>query len=847
MPNFKATVKEYLRPITSRISPFTTPIANKWRAFANGFPKLSRVIKWGSIAAFMGFLALVTFIAMVYYGAFTPIPTYGDLKNIKNYNASEIYSEDGALLGKYFRENRLSANLNEISPKLINALVATEDARFFEHRGVDFRAMMRVLFKSILMGDDSAGGGSTLSQQLAKNLYGRERFRFGSMPINKLKEMIVARRLEKIYSKPDLLRMYLNTVSFGDDIFGVKVASKRFFNATPANIKQEDAAVLIGMLKATRTYNPIRNPERSLQRRNTVLSQMVKANYLEQTTYDSLKFLPIQSNYYLEGTNKGLATYFREHLRGKLPELLKDIKKPDGSAYNIYTDGLKIYTTIHSRVQKYAEEAVREHMSVLQKDFNEHWKGGKAYGTDALLDKAMKNSDRYKALKARGLSAKAIKTAFAVKREMTIFDWNEDGEKVIKMSPIDSIKYYLATLNAGFLAMQAQTGKVQAWVGGTDYKYFKYDHVKSRRQVGSTFKPIVYAEALRQGQQPCDYIDNLLVTYTEWEDWRPENSDGKYEGVYSMQGGLTNSVNSVTVDVIMRTGVDSVAQMAKRLGIDSDIPPSPSIALGAADIALWDMAQVYGTFANNGQRPEPYYITKIEDRNGNIIANYEAPNPEEFEQVIAQDHARLLTTFLESVVDSGTAKRLRYRYDLPNQIAGKTGTTQNQSNGWFMGYTPNLVVGAWVGAESPTVHWRSLKLGQGANTALPIYGIFQQKMNADKQFRLDVNRSFPTLNEELLAQLDCAPYLDSRADIPLPPEVQDSIDNQVPWIIDVFTNQKNKNKEEVESQPKRNTPQSRPSNRPKSPAELRNERIKKQRERKAKRKQFFDKLKKRGN
>ncbi len=708
--------------------------------------------------AVLGVVSALTLFLLVYFEALGPLPTYADLRTIRHNNASEVYAEDGVLLGKYYVENRIHADFEELSPNLINALVATEDARFFEHSGVDVRAAARVLVKSILLQDESSGGGSTISQQLAKNLYPRQSYWMLGMPVNKLREMITARRLEKTYEKEELLNLYLNTVPFSENVYGVKVAARRFFNTSPKELKVEEAAVLVGMLKGTSAYNPKRFPERALERRNTVLAQLKKYGHLDTTAYDSLTQMPIELDYYQEGNNAGLATYFREHLRLQLAKELENVTKPDGTPYNIYTDGLKIHTTLNAKMQQYAEEAIGTHMSKLQQDFDRHWQGRKPWGNDRQLQRLKKSSARYQNLKRKGLSETEIDTIFNRPIPMTVFSW-DGGEAERELSPLDSIKYYTALLHAGFLAVEPATGKVRAWVGGINHKFFQYDHVKSTRQVGSTFKPIVYAKALQTGIPPCDYFENTLVSYPEYNDWQPQNSDGQYGGLYSMAGGLSNSVNTITVEVLLQSGVEPVRQLAWQMGINADIPAVPSIALGTVEASLYNMLQVYSTFANRGVRPELTCLTRVENSEGETIVSFETPKPEGFQRVLSTNEADMMIKMLEMVVDSGTAKRLKYGYGLYGDIAGKTGTTQNQSDGWFLGFTPNLVAGAWVGAESPRVHFRSLRLGQGSNTALPIFGHFMRSVYRDKNFRKIRNGRFAEPSEETMLMLECPPFL----------------------------------------------------------------------------------------
>ena len=758
-------------------------------------------------AAVAGICSILLLVFFIWAGAFGKLPSKQDLKNIQNSTASEVYAADGVLLGKYFKENRVNVGLEEISDHFKNALVATEDARFFEHGGIDVRAWARVFFKTILMQDQSGGGGSTISQQLGKNLFKRKHYRFLEIPIVKIREMMIARRLEDVYSKEELLALYLNTVPFSRNIYGVKVASKQFFNNTPTDIKVEQAATLIGTLKANTYYDPVRNPKNATKRRNTVLAQMKKYGYLSEAEFDSLKVLPLQTDYHSENQNQGLATHFREYIRRIAEEDLKFYKKEDGSDYDLYTDGLKIFVTIDSRMQKYAEDAMTSHLTKLQSDFDKHWKGKKPWGDDKTLQSEMKKSARYKKLKKAGRTEKDIKTIFDKKTKMTVFAWK--GEKDVEMSPLDSIKYNFSLLNAGFMAMEPKTGNIKAWIGGTNYKYFQYDHViQAKRQVGSTFKPIVYSAALRSGIKPCDYVNNRLVVYTDYEDWKPENSDGKYGGAYSLRGALTNSVNSVAVDLIMRTGVDTVRQLARDMGVTSDIPRAPAIALGAVDISLFDMIKVYGTLANRGVRPDPQFLLRIEDSDGNAIIDYENEEKEPFKRVLDQDYATVMTNMMQSVVDSGTARRLRVTYNLTNDIAGKTGTTQSQADGWFIGFTPDLVAGVWVGGESPKVHFRSLRLGQGANTALPVFGKFMQRLYKDPNFSKQRNAKFAQLDFGSLIQTDCPPYLaeeellaEELAEEMLEEEIEmnargDDDDEPLDKILDIFKSRKKKKEEE---------------------------------------------------
>jgi penicillin-binding protein 1A len=715
--------------------------------------------QWLGIAVYGFVLALLSGLALVmlvHMGFFGKIPDEQELRNVKNFNASEIYSYDRVLLGKYYIENRTNTRYENISPDLVKALVATEDARFYEHEGIDYRSLARVAFKSILLQQASAGGGSTISQQLAKNLFPRQDYWLLTMPVNKLREMFIATRIEEIYSKEEILTLYLNTVPFGGNVFGVEAAARRFFNKPARELQAEEAAVLVGMLKATTYYSPRLHPDRASGRRNVVLNQMAKYGYISQFQADSLKSIPMQLDYNYVSHNEGLAPYFREKLRHEIQKWLQEHPKPDGTHYNIYTDGLKIYTTLDARMQAFAEKAVKEHMKELQETFFKHWANRKPWdGNDEYLATQMKRSARYRQLRAAGKSEEEILQEFNTPISMTVY--TPEGKQEKSMSPMDSIAYYRLFLNAGFMAMRPENGHIKAWVGGIDHEFFKYDHVESRRQVGSTFKPIVYAAALEDGADPCEYISNELRTYDDYKGWTPRNADNTYEGYYSMPGALAHSVNTITVDLMMKTGVDEVVDLAHDMGIDNDIPAEPAIALGAADLSLSEILTVYGTFVNRGVNVRPIYLLGIEDQYGNVIADFTKEQPKA-RRVLKRQTADLMVQMLKNVADSGTARRLRYMYGLRNDIAGKTGTTQSQADGWFIGATPKLVAGAWVGGPDRSIRFRSLSLGQGANTALPIWARFMQQVNREKDFRMVRNARFPEPDRRLRAKLDCDFY-----------------------------------------------------------------------------------------
>jgi penicillin-binding protein 1A len=744
-------------PAARRLERFQRAWTVFWYNIFHRFPFLNwpfYLVTFALSACFFGALALV---ACIEAGAFGQLPDREDLQDITNYIASEVISDDDMILGRYYFENRSNVPHEEISPAFIQALLATEDARFMWHDGVDLRSWGRVFFKTLLKKERSSGGGSTITQQLAKNLYPREEYPYASLIINKLREVFIARRIEMLYSKEEILELYLNTVAFSENTYGIKVAAQRFFNTTPKALTAEQSAVLVGMLKAPSAYNPTRYQQRATERRDLVLGQMVKYGYLTPAEADSLIAESICLNYYPLSHDYGPATYFREHLRLEARDLIKDLRKPNGMAYNLYTDGLRIYTTIDSRLQHYAELAVVAHMKDLQKAFDKHLNGQAPWEVDTAFALGRLYSERYRAMRDAGYSPAQIDSAFAMPIDMTVFDW-ETGERKTRMSPNDSLRYYLSLLNAGFLAMEPSTGEIKAWVGGIDYKYFKYDHVKARRQVGSTFKPVVYAAAIHQGILPCSYTPNVLRTYPQFQYWTPQNATNKYGGFYSMEGGLIQSINTVTVNLAFRARIGNVAQLASDMGISSHIHVVPAIALGAIDASLQELVTVYGTFANRGLRPEPMYIRRIETRDGQVLIDFEARRDTcEWRRALFIDEADMINHMLRSAVNNGTGRRLRHRYKLDNDVAGKTGTSQNHSDGWFIGYNPKLVAGAWVGGESPAVRFRDLSLGQGANTALPIFALFLDQINRDDNLKEYAEARFSTPSELVRAALNCAP------------------------------------------------------------------------------------------
>ena len=696
------------------------------------------------------FSSLAVLIVATYLGVFGEIPTKKELTSINQQVATEIFSADSILLGRYYWQERSTVPPGEIPPALKHALVATEDARFYKHGGVDVRSLIRVLIKGIILQNESAGGGSTITQQLAKNLFPRRSFAILSLPINKLREIIIARRLENVYTKDEILVLYLNTVPFGDNVYGVRTAADRFFSSAVKNLTPDQAAVLVGMLKATHTYNPRIFPDRSKQRRNVVLAQMEKYSFITTEEKESLQLKPLGLRYNRVTHNSGLAPYFREYIKNDLLAWCATHERPDGKPYNLYTDGLKIYTTIDSRLQQYAEMAMQSHLKELQKKFMRQVERATV---DEVVSGQLKKLPKYKALKKKGLSEKEILAEMKKPALRKVFTW--DGGKEQEISAYDSLKHHLQFLQAGVAALEPQTGHVKSWVGGIDHEFFQYDHVKesTKRQIGSTFKPIVYAAALERGVDPCDYVSARQTSYSNVEDWTPQNSSAdSYDKKYSMEGGLAGSVNTVSIRLLEKAGIGQTIATAKRMGIKSDLPNVPSIALGSPSISIIEMVSAYAVFANEGNYMQPVFITAITDQRGKVLEQFEAPKKE---AAISESTADMMIHMLERVVNEGTGSSLRARYGLTNDIAGKTGTTQSNTDGWFIGITPKLVVGAWVGADDPRLHFRNTSQGQGSATALPIVGRLLQHAGKDKRLSDITKAKFPPLAPELLARLDC--------------------------------------------------------------------------------------------
>lgn len=701
-----------------------------------------------------GLVTLLVFIVFI----LTQTPSKKELTTIKNAVASEVFSADSVLLGRYFIQDRTEIKYNDISPHVIHALLATEDIRFYKHHGIDYRSLGRVLVKTILLQNESSGGGSTISQQLAKNLFPRKNYWIASMLINKFREALIANRMEAIYTKKEILALYLNTIPFADNTYGIHSAAKRFFSTTTKDLTLDQATVLVGMLKATHYYNPRLFPDQAFERRNVVLAQMVKYKFLRKPIADSVKKMPVKLQYQ-KTIQADLAPYFREYVKTELMEWCKKNTKADGTPYNLYTDGLKIYTTIDSKLQLYAEQAVTRQMTGLQKQFFDHWGKVKPWkGREEIIRDAVERSPRYRKLKEEGLSEKQVMEILKKPVPMTLFTW--EGEKEVVATPLDSIKHHLQYLNAGFLAMEPESGRVKAWVGGINHDFFQYDHVKesTKRQVGSIFKPFVYAMAIEEGIQPCELISAGQQTYINEEGraWTPRNSQYDYDVNYTMRGALAYSVNTVSVKLIHRAGIVNTIGLARKLGITSDIAADPSISLGSSSISMMEMAGAYAALANDGISSFPYFIQSIQDLKGRTYANFKPKASGK--KALSSETTQIIRHMLQSVVQEGTASRLRWKYGILNDVAGKTGTTQDNADGWFMAVTPRLVIGTWVGADDPRISFKSTYLGQGSNTALPMAAYFLEQVNNDENYKEISKAKFSPLAYPLRSRLNCDLY-----------------------------------------------------------------------------------------
>jgi len=703
---------------------------------------------WRYVAIGLGLIILyIVAVSFNFFWLFGGMPDLQALENPKSEEASELISEDGKSLGKYFFENRTPIEIGQISPNLLEALLATEDARFVNHSGIDPRSLLRVV-KGVLSANASSGGGSTLTQQVAKNLFQTrsEKYRgvLGYIPlvrtvISKTKEWILAVVLERKYTKQEIMQMYLNTVSFGNNTYGIKVAAKTYFNKEAYDLNVNEAALLVGMLQNPTLYNPLRFPTNTLNRRNTVLSQMSKYNYLPAEKLESYQAKPLGLNFTIDSHNTGLAPYFRESMRGYLKSWIKIYNDEHNSNFDLYTSGLRIYTTIDSRMQVYQEQALHDHMKQQQKLFDTHWKGRDpwidAHGKEipGFLDRAVRMSPHFISLK-NDLGEKEAWRIMRRPYKMKVFSW--EGEKLVTMSPIDSIKYYKRFLRAGMMSMDPMNGHVKAWVGGIDFKYLKYDHVKQgKRQPGSTFKPFVYVSGLDKSfLTPCDHVTDAPVYFPAENGapaWSPHNSNNKYSyQSLSLRQALGKSVNTVSAYIMKMVRPKTVVEYAHKLGITSKLEEKPSLCLGISDVSVYEMVNAYCSFANGGHRTDPMTVLRIEDRFGNVLQEFYEKQNQELSENMAYNMLYLMRGAVED--PGGTAGRLRqYGVTDGNEIAAKTGTTSNYSDGWFMGMTQNLVTGIWVGGEDRSIHFRTIEFGQGGRMAMPAWGLFMQKVYND--------------------------------------------------------------------------------------------------------------------
>lgn len=739
---------------------------------------------WFLFAGLIGVFALIFLFAS--FGLFGELPDETTLENPEKNLATEIVGSDGKVLGKFYKENRTPVTYDELPQHLVDALLATEDIRFYDHAGVDVKGTVRA---AVFLG--SKGGASTISQQLAKQLFtdqvSRSKFQRG---LQKIKEWIIATRLERRYTKEEIITMYFNTYDFLNQAIGIESASNIYFDKAPSQLDVVESAMLVGMFKNSSLYNPLRNPEGVKNRRNVVLSQMEKYNFITEAVKDSLQATPLTFTYTAQGHNEGIATYFREYARAFMQDWIDNNPKSDGTKYNIYSDGLKVYTTIDSRMQRYAEEAVEQHISNLQKEFDaQNEKNKTAPFRDVteeevttIFNQSMKRSDRWRELEKQGKSNKEIKESFNKKTKMRVFSWTAQNHTIdTVMTPLDSIRYYKSFLQASMMSMVPQTGEVKAWVGGIDYKHFKYDMVATgKRQIGSTFKPFVYATAIDQmHMSPCDTLPNTPFSIPagaqgNTKEWAPKNSSGKYGGMLTLRDALARSINTITARLIYRVGPRPVIELVGKMGVDTkNMIEVPSIALGTPDVSLFEMVGAYSTFANEGVYVKPTLITRIEDKNGTVLYQH-IP---EAKDVISSETAYVTVSLMEGVTQSGSGGRLRtkgretwdpvykkvitgYPYEFKNPIAGKTGTTQNNSDGWFMGMVPNLVTGVWVGGEDRSVHFNKTAYGQGATMALPIWGMYMKSCYANED--LDVSTGNFKKPADLSIQTDCEKWKEDQ-------------------------------------------------------------------------------------
>ena len=744
-----------------------------WRNIMKDTTK-KKIIKWFWVLFTTPILLVAALIFSVWM--FADIPSFEELENPQSNLATQVIAEDGEILTTFHIENRSYVSYEELSPNLVHAAVATEDSRFYRHSGIDFESLARVLVKTVLGGSSSQGGGSTITQQLAKTLYPRQDVSSRIPGVStlkmvwiKLKEWVTAVKLERSYTKDEIMNMYMNQIFFGSNAYGIKAAAQTFFGKSPIDLTVEEAATLVGMVNKPTRYNPALNPDKSLARRNLVISRMEQNGFLTKEEADSIQQIPITLSYQIQDHNAGIGPYFRDMLRrtmnAKEPKRssytqyedyvvdsllwaddafygwLNKNTKSDGTRYDLDRDGLRIYTTINYKMQKYAEEAVAEHLGQdLQKSFDRHlkWNRNKPFASDIdqktidqLMKQARRWSDRYRIMKANGASESDIRKSFTEPVRMRLFSWNKKGYIDTVMTPDDSIKYYKGHLRAAFMAIEPHSGFVKAYVGGPNYRYFKYDNVRQgKRQVGSTIKPFLYTLAMQEGMSPCDRVVNVPQTFLVGDTtWTPKSTD-KDEWIgqtVTLKWGLTKSSNNISAYLMKQYGPEAMVEMMRKMGIGCYLDPVNPLCVGAADISVYEMVAAYNTFPSKGVYASPIFVTRIEDNLGNVLGEFTNRKKE----AISDYTAYLMANLMQGVVNSGTGVRLRAKYGLKGEIAGKTGTTNDQSDGWFIGYTPTLTAGVWVGAEDRQVHFESLSLGGGSNMALPIWGIFMKKVLAD--------------------------------------------------------------------------------------------------------------------
>lgn len=723
-------------------------IAHKIREFAAierpWFRKVFKTI-WILFFCFLiGFPLYIYTVSIDLFGLYGGMPSLKSIENPENDLSSELISADGKTLGRYARYNRVQVTYEDLSPDLINTLIISEDHRYHDHSGMDFWAFMRVA-KGLLTFKPE-GGGSTITQQLAKNLYTQNEDmgldgsivrnvftgKYPKRIFDKTKEWIISVQLEKNFTKEEIIAMYLNTTTFGSNAYGIRVAAETYFNKSPDSLNIQESAVLVGMLQAVTRFNPVVNPEKSLGKRNEVMGKLFTHGYITRQEFDSLRALPIVLQYKVQNQNVGLATYFRSVIGPELRAWARE------RGIDLEEAGLKIYTTIDSRMQQYAEEAVAEHMSKLQAHFAEHWKGRNPWLDDnwkeikGYLNSRIKQTETYKNLVARyGSDSDSVKIMLNLKKPMRVFTWK--GERDTLFSSMDSLNYYKRFLNTGFMSMDAHTGEIKAWVGGINHKYFKYDHVRQgKRQPGSTFKAFVYGTAMDVGWVPCHKLPDISPSFpVPGGTWMPRNADGSYGHgeTMTLREAMALSVNSITAQVIKSVDPGNVVKFAKNAGITSPLEAVPALCLGVNDVSLYELVGAYSSFVNEGIHTEPFYITRIEDKNGNVLESRVPKRRQAMDEQVAFKMIYMLMGGVE--VSGGTSSGLPHDLKVDNEIGGKTGTTNNASDGWYMGITKDLVSGAWVGGDEKSIHYRSWDMGQGSKTARPIWALYMRKVYAD--------------------------------------------------------------------------------------------------------------------